>query len=118
MKKKLIPIKHPDIHIYIYYCYQTNCVLCYRLVSSLKTYNCYVFNVINRACNCFIYVSLYLSPSTAFYVHNLNMFRLSYPAIVRELIIVDNKHLVTSHSMVITHVLQFVFFVIYVDLTF
>jgi hypothetical protein len=40
------------------------------------------------------------------------MFRLSYPAIIRELIIVDNKELVASYGMVITQMLQFVLFAI------
>jgi hypothetical protein len=39
------------------------------------------------------------------------MFRLSYPAIIRELIVVDNKQLVTSHTMVIIHMLQFVCYI-------
>jgi hypothetical protein len=44
------------------------------------------------------------------------MFQLSYPAIIRELIDVDIKQLVASHRVAIIHKLQFVFFVIYVDL--
>jgi hypothetical protein len=35
------------------------------------------------------------------------MFRMSYPAIIRELIVVNNKQLVASHTMVIIHMLQF-----------
>jgi hypothetical protein len=44
------------------------------------------------------------------------MFRLSYSAIIRPLIISDNNNLVASHRMVVLHTLQFVCFVIYVDL--
>jgi hypothetical protein len=35
-----------------------------------------------------------------------SMFRLSYPAIIRELVIVDNKQLMGSHRMVNIHILQ------------
>jgi hypothetical protein len=45
-----------------------------------------------------------------------NTFRLSYPVVIRESIIVDNKQLSVSHRMVIIRMLQFAFFFIYVDL--
>jgi hypothetical protein len=44
-----------------------------------------------------------------------NMFRLRYPAIIRELIIVHNQQLVASHTMAVTHMLQFIY-VCYIDL--
>jgi hypothetical protein len=40
-----------------------------------------------------------------------NMFRLSYPPIIRELVLVDNTQLVANHRMVIIHMLQFVYYI-------
>jgi hypothetical protein len=39
------------------------------------------------------------------------MFRLNYPVIIRELIVVDNEQLVASHRMVLIYMLQSVCYV-------
>jgi hypothetical protein len=71
----------------------------HEVTHNVKQMPWFVFNIIHLTFSCFVYVSFCHQLLHVIYIAS-NMFRLSYPAIIRELLIVDNKQIVASHRMV------------------